>query len=168
MGESSNCNYCGKTATVHLTQIIDSKIHKMDLCEACAQEKGITNVEENSLTDLLSDEATLGATEEVDKVCERCGFSSNEFKKKGRLGCPACYEALGSIIETVIKGMHKGSRHKGKVPKRAMKRKLVQDQIDSIDKKLRYAISEERYEDAAHYRDQLNELRSQLQLKAEF
>ena len=165
MGESNKCKYCEESATIHLTQIIDSKIHKIDLCEKCAKEKGITNLEETSLTDFMVTEDTFSKTEVIDKVCEQCGFSTSDFKKKGRLGCPSCYEALSEPIKAVVKGMHKGLTHTGKVPHRAMERKIVQDQINDIDHKLRCAISEERYEDAAHYRDQLNALRSQLQIK---
>ena len=36
------CDICKQnTATVHLTQIVEGKTRKMDLCEACSKEKGI-------------------------------------------------------------------------------------------------------------------------------
>ena len=54
MGESLHCDLCGKPATVHLTQIIKNQIQKVDLCEDCAQSKGVTDPEGFSLADLLS------------------------------------------------------------------------------------------------------------------
>ena len=50
MAESINCDICTKLATVHLTQIVNGKIHKIDLCETCAKEKGVTDP--NGLSDI--------------------------------------------------------------------------------------------------------------------
>ena len=52
MANSLKCDLCSKPATVHLTQIVNSKIHKVDLCEACAQAKGVTDPSGFSLADL--------------------------------------------------------------------------------------------------------------------
>ena len=36
------CNVCEKNeAKVHLTQMVEGKIRKVDLCETCAKDKGI-------------------------------------------------------------------------------------------------------------------------------
>jgi protein arginine kinase activator len=37
MASNLKCDLCAKPATVHLTQIVNNKVHKVDLCEACAQ-----------------------------------------------------------------------------------------------------------------------------------
>ena len=34
------CHHCDKQATVHLTQILNGQMHKMDLCESCLREGG--------------------------------------------------------------------------------------------------------------------------------
>ena len=41
MAKSVKCCLCDQPATVHLTQIINNKMLKVDLCEACASEKGL-------------------------------------------------------------------------------------------------------------------------------
>jgi protein arginine kinase activator len=51
--------------------------------------------------------------------CEQCGFTQNDFKKHGRFGCPQCYETFKGMVEPML-GMHKGIRHVGKVPQRAL------------------------------------------------
>ena len=53
MANPLKCDLCAKPATVHLTQIVNNKVHKVDLCEACAQAKGVTDPSGFSLADLL-------------------------------------------------------------------------------------------------------------------
>src|ERR1017187_1129944 len=53
MANPLKCDICSKPATVHLTQILDNKVHKVDLCEECAQAKGVTDPSGFSLADLL-------------------------------------------------------------------------------------------------------------------
>ena len=44
MANPLKCNFCArKPATVHLTQIVNNKVHNVDLREECAQSKGVTN-----------------------------------------------------------------------------------------------------------------------------
>ena len=47
------CHHCDNQATVHLTQILNGQMHKMDLCETCAQAKGVTNPENLSISNLM-------------------------------------------------------------------------------------------------------------------
>ena len=47
------CHHCDNQATVHLTQILNGQMHKMDLCESCAQAKGVTNPENLSIGGLM-------------------------------------------------------------------------------------------------------------------
>ena len=53
MANPLKCDLCSKPATVHLTQIVNNKVHKVDLCEECAQAKGVTDPSGFSLADLL-------------------------------------------------------------------------------------------------------------------
>ena len=49
------CDECGKNkATVHLTEIINEQITKLNLCEACAKEKGSEAEQHFGIADLLS------------------------------------------------------------------------------------------------------------------
>jgi protein arginine kinase activator len=168
MGESLHCDLCGKPATVHLTQIIKNQIQKVDLCEECAQSKGVTDPEGFSLADLLS-KSFAGPADEADSksdgptlVCEQCGCSARDFKKSGRLGCAACYDALKPILMPLIAGLHKQSRHKGKAPARQWRRLELSREIDSLERQLLEAIQQENFESAARCRDQLGALRAKL------
>ena len=58
MSKNIKCNACEKLATVHLTQIVDKQIHKIDLCEECAKEKGVADPEGFSFSDMFGDPTT--------------------------------------------------------------------------------------------------------------
>jgi len=48
------CDLCQKNmATVHLTQIVEGKTKKVDLCEACSKEKGVDDPTGLSLVGLM-------------------------------------------------------------------------------------------------------------------
>ena len=163
MAESINCDICSKLATVHLTQIVNGKIHKIDLCETCAKEKGVTDPNGFSLADLLSSGVESEDLEaaHVELVCSNCGFTPEDYKKLGRLGCPTCYEDLAPMIAPMLAHMHKGVHHLGKLPEKTLARNGSRDEVKNIEEKLQQAIKEERYEDAAELRDQLLQLTKQ-------
>jgi protein arginine kinase activator len=159
MANSLKCDLCGKPATVHLTQIVNNKIHKVDLCEECAQAKGVTDPSGFSLADLLL-KASLNPDSQTGVIrCEQCGATQADFKKQGRFGCPACYEAFKEIIEPMLSNMHKGTVHVGKVPRRALERKSLYDRLTHLQGELDEAIRSERYEDAARFRDEIHQVK---------
>lgn len=159
MANSLKCDLCAKPATVHLTQIVNNKIHKVDLCEACAQAKGVTDPNGFSLADLLL-KASLNPEPAPGHVrCESCGFTQQDFKKTGRFGCPACYQAFSEVLTPMLDSMHKGTTHTGKVPQRAMARRSLYERLTKLETELDQAIKAERYEDAARYRDEISQVR---------
>jgi len=159
MANPLKCDLCTKPATVHLTQIVNNKVHKVDLCEECAQAKGVTDPSGFSLADLLL-KASLNPEPAATGVrCEQCGFTQNDFKKHGRFGCPACYDIFSSIIEPMLDTMHKGTAHTGKVPQKALARKSLYDRLTKLETDLSEAIKSERYEDAARTRDEINQVK---------
>ncbi len=166
MGNSQKCNLCSKPATVHLTQIVNNQIHKLDLCEECAAEKGVTDPNGFSLADLLVKSSDSSEKGGKILVCENCGFTQKDFKKTGRLGCPECYDHFATLIDPVLRNMHKGDTHTGKVPEGAMERKMFHEKIHQLEGSLQLAIKEERYEEAAKMRDELQAVRETMVAKS--
>jgi len=145
-----------------LTEIVDGQMKKIDLCEECAQEKGVTDPEGFALADLL---LGLGASSEMEQgsaelECPTCGFSNADFKKSGRLGCSNCYTTFAEPLEGVLKQMHKGTQHVGKAPKALRAQLDFSKQRDKLTEQLTKAIETEAYEMAAKLRDQLKDLES--------
>ena len=98
-------------------------MHKVNLCEACSKEKGVQDPTSFALADLL---LGIGAAEEIEKGapakrCSVCGFSQADFKKTGRLGCSECYGTFSEGLGSLLKAMHKGTEHVGKLPERAQR-----------------------------------------------
>jgi len=166
MANSLKCDLCSKAATVHLTQIVNNKIHKVDLCEACAQAKGVTDPSGFSLADLLL-KASLNPEPQGDIRCEACGLTQQDFKKTGRFGCPACYTAFSAVLSPILESMHNGTSHVGKVPQRALERRSLYDRLTKLETELDQAIKSERYEDAARFRDELHQVRQAVGRKSE-
>lgn len=168
MANSLKCDLCSKPATVHLTQIVNNKIHKVDLCEACAQAKGVTDPNGFSLADLLL-KASLNPEPSTPAAmrCEACGFTQQDFKKTGRFGCPVCYQTFAEVIDPMLETMHKGSEHQGKVPQRAMVRRSLYERLTKLEMELDQAIKAERYEDAARFRDEIHQVKKTVTAKKE-
>jgi len=158
MANSLKCDLCSKPATVHLTQIVNNKIHKVDLCEECAQAKGVTDPSGFSLADLLL-KASMNPEPAGDVKCEACGFTQQDFKKTGRFGCPVCYDHFSKMLEPMLESMHKGSAHTGKIPQSMITRKSLYERLTQLETELDQAIKSERYEDAAKYRDEITQVR---------
>ena len=159
------CSICKeKPATVHLTQIVGEKMQKLDLCEECAKAKGINDPTSFSLADadvLFG----LGASQEIEQSgggvetkCLRCGFSQADFKKSGRLGCPECYQTFAEGLEGLLKTMHKGTHHSGKVPEALRADREQSDRLKLLQKKLTKAIEDENFEEAAQLRDEIKQI----------
>ncbi|MBI5692513.1 MAG: UvrB/UvrC motif-containing protein [Verrucomicrobia bacterium] len=162
------CDLCAKPATVHLTQIVNNKVHKVDLCEACAQAKGVTDPSGFSLADLLLKASLNPETPAAPGVrCEQCGFTPVDFKKLGRFGCPACYDTFRSLVEPMLENMHNGVAHTGKVPTRSLERKTLYDRLTKLELDLTEAIRTERYEDAARARDEINQVKQAFNADAQ-
>jgi protein arginine kinase activator len=155
------CDVCKKNpASVFLTQIVEGKMQKVNLCDSCSKEKGVTDPTGFALADLL---LGLGAAQEIERgggvqKCPACGFSQGDFKKTGRLGCAVCYDTFGDGLQSLLKGMHKGTSHHGKVPSRLQRSIERETQLKELHRTLRKAVSDEDYESAAQLRDRIRAL----------
>lgn len=155
-----------KEAKVHLTQIVGEKMQKVDLCEECASKKGVNDPAGFSLADLL---LGLGASQEIEQAgggselkCPHCGFTQADFKKAGRLGCSECYDTFAEGLEGLLKTMHKGTRHTGKVPLMMQQTRDLTERLKELEKKLDKAVASEDFEEAAVMRDEIKLTKEKL------
>jgi len=172
------CEICKiKTATVHLTEIIDGQRTESHLCQACAQKEGVTIKSQLSLNELLS--SLIAAHQQTDEQletdadtnCPVCGMTMELFRKNALLGCPNDYEVFGKPLKQIIEKAHDGNlTHKGKFPAGATqpiphgdavkneKETKTENEIETLKKQLEKAVRDEDYELAAKLRDQLKAL----------
>jgi len=160
------CDVCQtKEATVFLTQIVEGKMQKVNLCEACSKEKGVNDPTGFALADLL---LGLGAAQEIEKnpgslKCPVCGFTQGDFKKTGRLGCSNCYAVFSEGLGGMLKNMHKGISHTGKSPKSHRRQRECGIRLKALQDDLQKAVAAEEYERAAAIRDLIRQIESEAQ-----
>lgn len=157
------CDVCDNEATVFLTQIINGQMTTVNLCDGCSKAKGVTDETGFGLAEAFlggnQPQATMSAAE---AVCPSCGFTAAQLKKIGRMGCPDCYEAFREGLDHLLKAMHKGTRHVGKTPTRLLTEGQLQGSLEILGGDLETAVREERYEDAARLKQQIQELKEKI------
>lgn len=156
------CDLCGnKEATVFLTQFVEGTMHKVNLCEDCAKQKGVNDPTGYALAEMLhgiGSEKALEASSAQKTRCPSCGFTLADLKKTGRLGCPDCYRIFATHLEPMLQNMHKGLQHLGKKPHAAPERISRQATLETLRASLAEAVAGEQYERAAALRDQIRSL----------
>jgi protein arginine kinase activator len=144
------CDNCGSgNAVVHLTQIVNNKmsvhhLSKLPVTEFLAQ---------------MGKEDPPEPSKPRSQPCSFCGLEFSEFRRTGRLGCPHCYVSFEQQIRNLLRRIHGGSEHMGKVylppdPSSAD----VQRRLGGLRRRLERAVSAEDFERAAEIRDQIRAL----------
>ena len=126
------CENCGeKEANVKYTQIVNGVKKEMHLCEKCANELGIGNMNMsfdmpfdfsnffgeflNEYNDGFMPSLALPQT----LKCNNCGLSFDEFVDNGKFGCPSCYDAFEERIDPILKRLQGSNRFIGRGAKKA-------------------------------------------------
>jgi len=162
------CDQCDKTASVHLTQVLEGKMQKLHLCESCAQEMGVGQGSSFSMSDLLLGKGVAEPLSRSggNKTCSECGWSLRKLKKVGRLGCPGCYEAFAEEIENVLESIHQSTRHRGRYPRHLEKKISLRDRLETLEAAIAAAIADEEYEKAAGFRDEVHQIKQEMSEEA--
>lgn len=164
------CDRCAKPAVYHITELRDGEAQALHFCEQCAKQhlshpEAAEGPEGGGLEGLSGEEQEK--FEEVDQqVCPNCGISFKEFRSQGRLGCPHDYIAFQDELLPLLENIHGETQHIGKTPKRAPHASQKQYRLIKLRNRLRSAIDEEMYEEAARLRDEIQTAESELLGKA--
>src|SRR3989338_4799696 len=172
------CDECGKNkATVHLTEIINEQITKLNLCESCAKEKG-SDVEQHfgigdllaALSDVEPPVQSPGGGLAPKQKCPQCGLTYEDFKKIGRLGCSECYLAFRGSLVPLLKRIHGSTQHLGKSPRPELVKEQkvsskLHEELDAAKRDLQKAVQKEEFEEAAAMRDKIKFLEKKLKEK---
>jgi protein arginine kinase activator len=153
------CQNCPKAATLHITEVVaDNQYEELHLCEDCAQ-KYLYEPQPAKKSGGPADEA--GAPDEAEfgvRACDVCGLKFVDFRNTGRLGCPHDYTAFQAELAPLLEGIHGGSKHAGKTPRRLPQTRQAQQELTKLRKQLHRAVTEEAYEEAARLRDRIRRL----------
>jgi len=161
------CENCQQNdATIHLTEIVDGVRTEMHICEKCAQEQGIVVKTQIPINELLSgllasqspDKDLLGSSDKK-LSCPHCGFTLEQYRKEGVLGCPYDYEVFEESLLPLIKKAHDAkTTHCGKIPSKIPTDTKKHIELLNLRKQLEIAVQNEDYETAAKLRDQIAQM----------
>lgn len=164
------CESCGeREAVIHLTQIQDSQVTTLHLCEPCAAERGVdtgASVAKFPLSDFL---ASLGKTAPLTEAgpevaCAGCGATLADFRATGRLGCARCYLSFEPHLRDLLRRLHGSSVHAGEPYHSPAPGPVVggadsrEADLERLREQLRRAVEAENFELAAELRDRIRVL----------
>lgn len=182
------CQNCHKNeATIHIQQIVNGGAQSIHLCEECASKKVMDmpelqgfNLAEmlfniaGKVADAVKDSADDEHVCEKKLVCPVCGWDSERFRKTGYVGCPDCYSAFAPVISGMLKNMHRGDKHLGKIPlfvsgpgRAGREIALLRREIEALRKEQELKIRAEDYEAAAVLRDRIQELERKIKVNGD-
>ncbi len=161
------CQQCSKPAVLHVTEIRDGGAQAVHLCENCAQDYlGSSDESDDPAEDLAEKIGKLTQDDDLDDMdgveCTNCGVSFTEFRAKGRLSCPQCYESFGPELISLLENIHSETEHKGKYPRRNPGNSEQHYRLIKLRNDLRKAVDAEDYEVAASLRDEIQAVESDL------
>ena len=164
------CSVCHKLqATVHVLDLVDGEFaEEQNLCPNCAESTGMVHpkatplkISPEMLEDLLGTMQSPDTTEtaprasEPEESCPACGLTSSQFRSRGRLGCPRCYDTFRRSLLPLLERVHDATSHKGRCPGNAERVPGVEDKLAELRHSLGDAIKAENYELAAQLRDKI-------------
>lgn len=156
------CDKCNREAVVHEVTVRNNVKREVHLCEQHAKQAGIQLPGQQPLNQILTQFVISQSGRSprlTNKACPGCGLSFADFRNKGRLGCPECYQAFESELSPLIeRTQNGGSSHCGKSPRRSAHAPDRQALIQRLLKELDHAVAAEQYERAAKLRDELNNM----------
>ena len=178
------CDNCkNNEATVKYTEIINGQKKEMNLCEECSHKLGIDNISFNMPINfssffggLLDDEYNspefLPLFQTVRELkCDNCNMTYDEFTKEGKFGCEECYNVFSSKIDSLLKRLHGSNKYMGRKglnssltdtinneDKQENQKSETETKLEKLQKDLKKAIKDERYEDAAKIRDEIKKI----------
>lgn len=158
------CNNCNKKiATFHYKKILNGQKTEINLCSDCASELGYgaSYHDPFDFGSALND--FLGISNKPNTItCPNCSTDHNTFKKTGRLGCEKCYEHFKATIDEILPSIQPGKEHKGKRCGEDNEEFLKKKRLKELKDNLQKAILDERYEDAAKFRDEIKKEENNL------
>ncbi len=122
------CASCGATATVFITFAKDGKNVSRAWCEKHAAENGVFDADTYALLERAG--ATARRTREPTARCPACDCSQRDFEHRGRYGCPTCYSVFAGMLPPLLKRMHRGAVHRGKIPTRSTDPATVRQRLE--------------------------------------
>lgn len=166
------CQECRRNeANIHIVKNVNGKQTELNLCEHCARKKEELDFSfepqfslHKLFTSMLnqssggSRETTLGN----DIKCPACNLTFAQFSQIGRFGCSDCVPAFEEKLKPLLRRIHAGCTHTGKVPARAWNRVNMLRELDQLKEELKDKVQNEKFEEAALLRDRIKAMEKEV------
>lgn len=160
------CEQCGtREAVVILKQVEGAEVRILHLCEPCAAERGVEDIEATAKTPLGAFLAAMGKEIVAEPslpgaapaaVCQACGASLQDFRESGRLGCAECWTTFEGPLRGLLRRVHGTTHHVGELYQTPGEEPTDPGAlVSSLRAHLRSAVESENFELAAELRDRL-------------
>lgn len=159
------CQSCGKNqANTHIKRIVNGELTEFMLCDKCAAKLGYSNIFDGFGFDFDNLLGSFFANNESsflptnNKRCDFCGASLNDISNTGKVGCAKCYDVFFDQLMPSIKRIHGNTKHSGKYASTAGKESIIKNKIKLLNERMKMAINQQNFEEAAKIRDELKDL----------
>lgn len=160
------CQSCAKNhANTHIKKIVNGELTEFMLCEKCAAKLGYSNIFENFGFDFDNLLGSFFANSQPkfmplnNKRCDFCGASFEDISNTGKVGCAKCYDVFFEQLMPSVKRIHGNTKHAGKCASETDNKNTLKDQIQTLTERMKIAINEQNFEEAARIRDELKILK---------
>lgn len=157
------CDVCReRDATVTLTHAVKGEVNVLHLCQRCAADRGIETSITTPLKNMIADylpavQASQAVTAHLDSLrCAFCSMTLADFRETGRLGCASCYTTFDQSLRALLRRVHGNAKHAGRqydAPPPDLLHEVTA--LGELRERLRRAIAQEEFEQAAQLRDQI-------------
>lgn len=174
------CSCCKKIkiCPYTITDLVKDAVYKGCLCSSCGDyvfEKGefpeyeniVEQDDEFDLTEIKTPDQLIGLIlgDEIlgpilKDPCPKCGLTVEEFDQHGRFGCQFCYKHFHEAMEHMVYPYHGAKKHVGKIPKN--NKGDLEEKIKVLKLKKSHAIEHEKYEEAAQFREEIEQLKRKI------
>ncbi len=163
------CQVCQKNpAEIKISHAINDKKIQIELCKACAEEKGLNNpllnlpqLFGNFLAQILGEEVFRSKRDAFETQCPECGATWDYFRETGLLGCDLCYQVFEEDLAVILRRIHGSNQHIGSRP-RSHRYLVNESELEGMKMELQKAIEEERFERAAELRDMIRDAEREI------
>lgn len=181
-----------REANIRYSENINGRKKELNVCEECSQKLGINHMDfsipidfSSFFGEFMEDFGTpefMPLFNEIKTLkCNHCGYTFEDIASKGKLGCGDCYETFEERLSPIIRRIQGANTHVGRIGKmidhkidekvtnQSNKRnnnietiKTEENQLEKLQNKLKQAIKEEKYEDAAKIRDEIKKFKKEI------
>ncbi|MBP5649276.1 MAG: hypothetical protein J6X29_04650 [Clostridia bacterium] len=157
------CDECGIRPATRYTKVMINGVSKsLALCADCSAKLGFSNPfsQLESMMSPLSEMFGVFpgiANPSTSLKCPTCGYDIQQYYSTGYLGCPDCYKAFSSALDSSIKKIQKDTRHTGKMPKKSLSPQ--EKEYSELLKAREEAVKREDFVTAAEINEKMKKLK---------